>query len=140
MRITMRFICKPQLFLLFSFALLACAGCGKQQTQLAPVHGTVYYKKQPLKGGTIVFVPDADRGGRGPMARAEIKPDGTYTLTTGPDGGCVAGWHRITIKGSDQATQGTPLALPTAFCDPDTSGLSREVKAGEDNTIDLYLN
>jgi hypothetical protein len=128
------------LLVLVPLGLFACSGCGKRQDHFAPVHGTIFYRKEPLKGGTIVFAPDADRGGHGPMARAEIKPDGTYTLSTGPDNGCVPGWHRITIMGSEQATQGTPLALPRKFCDPEMSGLSREVKSGEDNAIDLYLN
>src|SRR5947209_18505689 len=127
-------------FLLLLFlASFVSTGCNKQQ-RLAPVHGTVYFRKEPLRGGTIVFAPDADKGGRGPMARAEIKPDGTYTLSTGPDGGCVPGWHRVSIRGTDRATQGTPLALPPRFCDPELSGLSREVKPGEDNAIDFNLN
>jgi len=129
-----------QLVFVLLLALLAAPGCRKGEQPLAPVHGTIYYKQQPLKGGTIVFVPDSDRGTRGPMAKAEIKPDGTYTLSTGPDSGCVPGWHRITIKGSDQPAPGTTLALPSHFCDPDTSGLSREVKSGQDNSIDIYLN
>ncbi len=126
---------------LLTLMLFATSGCRKGEQHLAPVHGTVYYRQQPLKGGTIVFIPDSDRGGKGPMARAEIKPDGTYTLNTGPDNGCVPGWHRVTIRGSDQASQGTPLALPRdKYCDPETSGLSREVKPGQDNAIDIYLN
>jgi hypothetical protein len=138
----MRLTSKLHFLLFVCLAPLACAGCGKEDSQLAPVHGTVTYRKEPLKGGTIVFAPDADRGARGPMARAEIKPDGTYILITGPDNGCVPGWHRITIMGANQ-TQGTTLSLPRDFLkfgDPDTSGLSREVKVGEDNKIDLELN
>ncbi|HEV3078833.1 MAG TPA: hypothetical protein VGY66_03615 [Gemmataceae bacterium] len=126
---------------LLLLAFFATSGCRKGEQRLAPVHGTIYYRQQPLKGGTIVFIPDADKGGKGPMARAEIKPDGTYTLTTGPDNGCVPGWHRLTIRGSDQPSQGTPLTLPRdKYCDPETSGLTREVKPGQDNAIDIYLN
>jgi len=128
------------LALLVLLALLLTPGCHQHDDPLSPVHGKVYFRNEPLRGGIIVFTPDADRGGSGPMARAEIKPDGTYVLTTGPETGCVAGWHRITIMAADLPSQGVPLALPKKYCDPEMSGLVREVKVGEDNAIDLYLN
>jgi hypothetical protein len=125
---------------LFVLAVAALSGCKKHEDSLAPVHGKVYFHNEPLRSGTIVFTPDTDRGGGGPMARAEIKADGTYVLTTGPENGCVPGWHRITIMAGDPSSLGVPLALPRKYTDPTMSGLSQEVKGGEDNTVDLYLN
>jgi hypothetical protein len=127
------------LALFLPLALVLSAGCQKHDTTLASVHGKVYFHNEPLNGGTIVFTPDTAKGGHGAMARAEIKPDGSYALLTGPETGCVPGWHRITIMGVDQANQGIMLSLPRRFCDPELSGLSREVKDSEDNTIDLHL-
>src|SRR5207249_4096885 len=77
-----------------ALALLA-AGCGQRETPLAPVSGRVFYRGQPLPGGTIVFTPDSERGGSGPLACGEIGQDGRYTLHTGTQPGAVPGWHRI---------------------------------------------
>lgn len=116
-------------------ALLLClsAGCSKEEPDLVSVRGKVFYRDQPLTAGMIVFTPDQDRGGRGPLARADIGPDGSYTLTTGSDAGAVPGWHRITVL--------TPRSsLPRKYSDPAQSGLEREVKAGRENVIDLRLD
>src|SRR6266851_8212215 len=72
-------------------------GCGSDPDSPTPVRGKVYFKGTPLKRGTIVFSPDERRGGRGDLARAEIQPDGSFSLKTGDREGAVAGWHRVTI-------------------------------------------
>ena len=119
-------------------AVLAAAGCNGDEPQLAPVRGTVYYRGEPLRGGVIVFVPDDSRGGSGPMAQAEIGPDGTYTLLTEGKKGAVPGWHRITVAGP--AAPGSPPLLPARYNQPDLSGQSREVEPGRVNVIDLHLD
>jgi hypothetical protein len=115
-------------------ALLA-AGCGKGSSKPAHVQGTVYYHGVPLQGGTIVFTPDADRGGSGPIAHAEIRPGGAYTLRTEEGPGVPAGWHRVTV-----APGGSGVALPPRYCDPELSGLEREVKPDSVNIIDIRLD
>ena len=114
--------------------LVLLAGCGRAEVKLAPVQGRVLYRGRPLAGGTIVFTPDADRGGSGPLACGEIGPDGHYTLHTGDEPGAVPGWHKITVAGA----RGDRL-LPRRYSDPEGSGQGREVKAGQDNTLDLQL-
>ena len=99
------------------------------------MQGTVTYKGVPLKGGTVVFTPDPERGGQGPMALAEIRPDGTYSLRTDGDKGAVAGWHRITVAPADVRS-----ALPRRYADPELSGISREVQPDRVNTINLRLD
>ena len=42
-----------------SLVLLGGIGCGGEPT-LTPVRGTVSYQGSPLKGGIIVFTPDAE--------------------------------------------------------------------------------
>jgi hypothetical protein len=114
--------------------LVMLAGCGGDAEPLADVEGCVYYHGVPLAGGTIVFSPDPSRGGSGPLARAEIGTDGHFQLRSGDRAGAAVGWHRITI-----AATGKQLAdWPRHFCDPEQSGLCREVKPGT-NTIDLRL-
>jgi hypothetical protein len=122
--------------------LVLLGGCGRGQPLLAPVSGRVYYRGQPLPGGTLVFTPDPERGGSGPLACAEIGPDGRYSLVTGQQPGAVLGWHRITVAPAGptgKATEGSPPRLPRHFSDPELSGKCVEVKAEPSNTIDLYL-
>jgi hypothetical protein len=127
---------------------LLAVGCGPQAPKLAPVQGRVFYQGTALRGGTIVFTPDASRGGRGPLAGAEIQPDGRFVLRTGDECGAVAGWHRITVLAVElpaEVPAGQRYAvprslLPQKYCDPELSGLFREVKPGRENTFDLYLD
>jgi hypothetical protein len=115
--------------------LVLAAGCGPGETERVPVRGRVLYRGQPLAGGTIVFTPDADRGGRGPLAVGEIDADGHYTLRTGDQPGAVPGWHRVTI-----AAAGPEPSLPRRYRDPEHSGLSRQVRPDQANVIDLSLD
>jgi hypothetical protein len=119
--------------------LLAGAGCDRRDADLVPVRGRVYYRGQPLAGGTIVFTPDPGRGGAGPLARAEIGPDGTYALRTGARPGAVAGWHTVTVAGA-RGKDKRPPALPRRYSDPELSGQSAEVKPGQANVHDVHLD
>jgi hypothetical protein len=133
--------------LTFAALLLVAGGCGPDDPAPAPVRGRVFYKGAPLAGGSIVFTPDADRGGHGSLARGEVRPDGTYTLATEGRPGAAPGWHRVTIV-SVQAAPAKPAGnefadvrslLPRKYAAPDLSGLQGFVKAGADNVIDFHL-
>ncbi len=106
----------------------------QQPEELPRVQGQVLWRGVPLGGGTIVFTPDPERGGSGPLAVGVIGPDGRYTLTTDGKPGAVAGWHRVSIAG----LAGT-VPLPDVYHNPEQSKQSREVKTGTVNTIDLQL-
>jgi hypothetical protein len=114
---------------------LALLGCGRDDKPM-PVHGRVFYRGQPLPGGTIVFAPDPERGGRGPLACGEIGADGHYSLHTGDTPGAVPGWHRVTIAASSADSQ---AEMPRKYSDPEQSGLLREVKPGVVAEQDFYL-
>jgi hypothetical protein len=118
-----------------ALVLIAAVGCGKRTPELSDVRGTVYYRGEPIRGGTIVFAPDPDRGGAGPLAIAEIQSDGTFRLRTDGERGAVVGWHRVTISPSEEF-----IALPRRYCDPDLGGLCHEVVKGKANVINLYLD
>jgi hypothetical protein len=128
--------------------LLVMTSCPASEEQFAPVHGTVSYKGVALPAGTIVFTPDAARGGMGPTSRAEIKPDGSYVLKAGDQFGAVPGWHRVTIVAilppgpppPGQRFVHPQSLLPLKYRDPDLSGLHGEVKLGEDNTVNFHLD
>jgi len=123
------------------------AGCGRTTPQgLVPVAGKVNYRGRPLTSGTIVFVPDAERGTNGALARADIQPDGSYRLRAGDVPGTVPGWHRVTVTCVEDGglAPGQILVvprsiLPPKYQDPQMSGLSCEVKPGQENTINFNL-
>ena len=67
------------------FGLLTLAGCGgksgndPEYGDLQPVKGVVTRGGQPVKGGTIRFNPDPDKGEF--MVNSEVGTDGTYSLS-----------------------------------------------------------
>lgn len=128
--------------------VLIGAGCGgPAPSELAPVRGKVIFRGKPLTTGTIVFVPDPMRNTPGPLARADVQPDGSYQLKSGDATGAATGWHRVTIVAvvptasvpGQRFARPRPL-LPEKYRDPELSGLSCEVKPGRDNTINFNLD
>jgi hypothetical protein len=117
----------------FSVVLLTLAGCGGGEDSPEGVTGRVLYRSAPLAGGTIVFAPDPERGGDGPIAWSEIGPDGRYTLRTETGVGVGPGWHRVTFAAANGK------ALPPRYSDPARSGQTCEVKAGQANEINFEL-
>ena len=119
---------------LCGLVLAGLAGCTKEAAKREAVQGHVYYHNEPLRGGTIVFTPDHERGNEGPMATGEIQSDGRYVLSTGAEPGAVTGWHRVTIAAGPDCQP-----LPRIYSDPSLSNQSREVKGGQANTCDFHL-
>src|SRR5262245_24020292 len=132
--------------------LCVLAGCGSSdgRSHTAPVKGTVTYKGEPLRTGSIVFVPDA--GGK--TAAADISREGEYVLGSYEStDGAIPGKHRIMIIALS-APGGTGLPedtiklkggadspislLPEKFSEDRKSLLVANVKDG-DNTIDIVL-
>jgi hypothetical protein len=131
-----------------AFLVVLNLGCGSDPDSRTPVSGKVFFKGAPLKRGTIVFSPDERRGGRGELARAEIQPDGSFSLKTGDREGAVAGWHRVTIVavevmvdpgGELDFTEHRSL-VPLKYRDPELSGLDYQVEPGKENHIDFHLD
>ncbi|WZP00916.1 hypothetical protein EP7_002575 [Isosphaeraceae bacterium EP7] len=153
----------------FSLAL-TLAGCGDDDggmpTRYA-VSGKVTHKGEPVKKGSINFIPSAEDGH---AASGNIQ-DGTYQLTTlKPEDGAIPGTYKVTVSdrqldsGALQAEsdalakkkkvtytrippelQAKAVAkhkatgtIPARYEAPTTSGLEKEVKSGS-NTIDIEL-
>ena len=135
---------------LTALLFLGMAGCGgsADPASLARVDGQVIYQGQPLTCGTIVFVPDPMRGNHGPLASATIQRDGSFVLSTGDASGAVPGWHRVTIVALEEKPAVEPgrsfavprSLLPDKYSDPDLSGLSWEVKPGQENHVQFSLD
>jgi hypothetical protein len=116
------------------------AGCGGAGDQLSVVTGQVKVGATPLGGGTVVFMADDGRAGS-----AELTPEGRYVLR------CEAGRYKVAVTppsapdplaspATSQPTSPPPggVPIPKRYQDFGTSGLSFEVKAGE-NQFDIAL-
>jgi hypothetical protein len=126
---------------------LVAVGCGAGTGPAVPVRGTVFFKGVPLRSGFIVFVPDASRGGRGSLACAPIREDGSYSLQTGGSSGVPGGWYRVTVAAVEPPPLGAtdPEALPRSilpdkYRDPELSGLTCQVTGMGANTVDFHLD
>ena len=120
--------------------LLVLCGCSESGPNLAPVKGKVLLDGQPLSSGRISTVPAAGRGANG-----AIQPDGTFELTTeSPGDGAVVGTHAVSVVSYAPGGEGPEggrgeLLVPERYTTDLTSGLTIEVKPGEENAPVLEL-
>ena len=108
---------------------LGLSGCGGG---LYPVKGTVTLDDgTPLTKGLVV-VERVDGGAVG--ARGEVRPDGTYELSTGkPGDGVAPGRYKVLVNPldlSDVPDEQKNLPFDVRYTKFETSGLEFEVKAG----------
>src|SRR5688500_11985263 len=95
-------------FFFLTLCAASLAGCERSSEPLVVVTGNVLYRRVPLHTGTVVFTPDAARGGSGPAAHAEIQKDGGYRLRTSGADGVPVGWHRVTVLAVEMPTVQAP--------------------------------
>lgn len=129
----------------FCIVLAGCGGGNGLTT--APVKGKVLVNGQPLSHGTISFRPEA-----GSPATGEIRPDGTFTLTTfKPGDGAIVGTHEVLVVATERDAGTIPppqpgeevvmgkSIIPQKYTSFSTSGLTADVVAGEDNSFTFEL-
>ncbi len=117
--------------------LLVFFGCARMPTPAnARVEGVVTFEGRPLAGGTVVFVPDADRTASGKLLTATTDASGRFVLA---DGTAVVapGWYKVAI--ADPPTGEWAYTFPAELRRPDRSGLEREVKAGHDHHFEFVI-
>jgi hypothetical protein len=133
--------------IVFVLASVAVIGCGGGPVT-EPVEGRVTLDGQPLTAGTVTFTP---QGGR--SATGFIQSDGTFSLSTFADGdGALPGLHKVSIAGGGTGTPQRPdfdsdavkaaaaaSPIPAIYANPDSSGLTFEVKTGEANSPEFKL-
>jgi len=139
--------------------LLPLAGCFSNG--LAKVTGKITVAGKPVTSGQVMFYPAG-----GPGAYGEIKPDGTYTLTTyKPGDGAWIGAHQVAIQSTsigpssviepktiadelsdNPAAHGKILVpgkvtwtVPEKYSQPHTSPLTADVLKGKVNRIDFDI-
>ena len=117
------------------------AGCNSSyQKETAPVRGLVTLDGVPVSAGGVSFRPATGRGASGLIAA-----DGTYTLGTyDKSDGAIVGKHKIAVSPPDRGEEVVEPApgsvkIPKRYHNSESSGLEFEVKAGQDNVIDLQL-
>jgi hypothetical protein len=95
---------------------VAVAGCGPGHgLDLGRVQGKITYMGEPVKFGTVFFVPDVSKGTDGPSAMAIIKDDGSYILSTDSGGdGALVGHHKVGVVGLDPTPINSDQPAPTA--------------------------
>lgn len=127
---------------------LLVSGCGGGNgLETAPATGQVTLNGQPLPYGAVSFRPKA-----GSPATGEIQADGSFTLTTYRNGdGAIVGAHEVLVSATE-AHAGTakpvdpgmeapiPKSLiPEKYASFSTSGITAEVKPGEQNHFVIEL-
>lgn len=112
----------------------AAVGCGSSGPALHPVAGKVAYRDgRPVAGAMVEFAAADGTGARG-----KTGADGRFELTTGDRKGAAAGSYRVAIVQMTVAdgaaghigAHHAPLVLHPKYAKFETSGLTREVKAG----------
>jgi len=113
------------------------SGCGGSEAEVAPVSGRVTLDGAPMAGARIRFQPEATDGS---PSYGTADQDGNFVLgyKRGQQGALV-GWHTIRVErgARDPESKTKPQALPARY--NTASELREEVKAGEDNVVDLEL-
>lgn len=128
--------------LLAILGVAACNGCGRPAHELetAGVSGKVTLDGKPLPQGIVYVLPS-----KGRMAKALIESDGSFVLSTyGKGDGAQVGTHPATVTAlpmdeGDAQSRKLRVPVPHHYGRAGTSGLTVEVKAGEDNVVEWAL-
>jgi hypothetical protein len=118
--------------------LLAAVGCGDGRVKLptSPVSGTVTYQGKPLPGGRVLFQHSS-----GQAAAIDIAADGSFKLPAFQGKNQVAVYCyqcEGTIVGVPPRKPVKNL-IPSRYNEVANSGLTLDVKSGEDNRAQFTL-
>ncbi len=127
------FLWRPPLRLVFAVALCISliAGCGDGRPKRVPVSGQVLIDGEPVKAGSIRFVPEGAR-----PSSSDLDAEGRFTLRCfEKNDGAVLGTHRVQVAA--RAMEGDKLRwyAPQEYSDVETSGLSVEITEPTDSLV-----
>jgi hypothetical protein len=124
-----------------AIAILTIAvGCSDPM-ETAEVDGVLSIRGAPGHKVFIQFIPDVDKGAKGPMSMAETDADGRFKLQfinqgdVTPQEGAVVGWHRIVLSDQQLAESATGRGVPIRFAAeyglPGSTPLVQEIMKGK---------
>lgn len=124
--------------------VLLAVGCSDDRVAVYPTSGTVTFGDgEPVRVGIIEF----ESVEHGTTATGRINEDGTFTLGTySADDGAAAGSHRVIAiqviinDGLVKHHKDHGRAVPPRYASYETSGLTAEVKAADENSIAVQLD
>jgi hypothetical protein len=128
----------PIAFLLtLAVGLLCTNACTHQESNRADratLTGRVSYQGKPLPGGSVAGVSTQD-----PLIGCSgiIGNDGTFGIQNAPFGPMKIAVNTEALKMVDSARY---VQIPAKYADPETSGITADIKANETNTIDIKLD
>ncbi|MEZ6126019.1 MAG: hypothetical protein R3C49_23065 [Planctomycetaceae bacterium] len=129
---------------------IGCSGGGLPEGDTGTVTGKVSYNSQPVpEGSTVIF---HQVGGAGLVGIGTTDSTGGYRLLMRDGEAVLAGKYNVSVTAAvdvptldqdelmklEKPPEIPKSPLPEKFASPETSGLSFDVKAGE-NTIDVTL-
>jgi hypothetical protein len=140
--------------ILLGIAVLA-AGCGgSKDLPRGPVRGRVTLNGKPVAGATIVF----ESKGVGVAQTATLDSDGRYEFASYGASGLPASLYKVSVsagrfmqpgeeipmvapaaKGAPAPEKKVSVAIPDKYAKADTSGLTADVKAGDNQAFDFDL-
>ena len=128
---------------LWVIAIIAI-GCTKSDNpKTYPVNGKVSYRGQPVASGIVLLTPAES----GHAATGNLEKDGTFHLTTfQKNDGAVPGKYQVAVQAFPAEGAGLPGAefagkpppVPLKYMSAASSGLTAEIKAG-DNHLEFPL-
>lgn len=127
--------------------ICAVPGCRKSYRTVV-VDGVLVIHERPGSDVRIQFVPDIDKGTKGPVSVAETDSQGHFTLQLNEgdlstaQSGVVVGWHRVALTDLRLAASPTGVGVPVRFgpeyTTPASTPLRQEIK-NENQTIEIKL-
>jgi hypothetical protein len=136
---------------------VTAAGCGDKGPAMAPAGGIVLYNGDPLANANVVFVPEAG----GPTSIGQPGADGRFTLSSSARPGAMVGQHLVSVQaferyrrdgkaepvpqneieeeGATKSAFASRPVIPPNYGNPDSSGLTAEVKASDENDFTFEL-
>jgi hypothetical protein len=129
-------------FALIALAGLVLSGCGPR-VERGRIFGKITYQGQPLTEGLILFSDAA----HGVNMTADLKPDGTYEITTAEGKGLPLGTYKVCVcpplvnptmgPGAPPKPKEYPN-IPKKYRRYETSGLTLTVQQGK-NPFDVEM-
>jgi hypothetical protein len=131
---------------LLSVSLLCGCGAGKAPWETVhPAKGAVSKNGKPIKDAELLFFPEDDLVPESVRPRARTTENGEFVVSTyGTGDGAPAGTYKVTVIHHQVVIQKDTVAtkpndLPRKYASPETTDLTIEIAAGENQLAPFNL-